>query len=732
MGKGDLIGGLSAAIITLPMSIAYGTVAFSALGPDFRPHAALIGLNTAIIGGFFAALLGGVPTQISGPKAPLTLIMTTVVAGLAADPILQNLPFGKEWIVLGLASLCVAVGGITQVLSGALGLGNIVKYIPYPVVSGFMNGIAILLVWKQLPLFLGLMGDTAITRVFFDFSPDNGITLFIGACTLVSIYVSKRYFKKIPYFLSGLIVGSAIYFLMPVLIRSPYQIAAIGDLKAVLPLPTAFFGLLQLPFDSFSRAWMLKILMYGIVLGVIGSMESLMSAVAIDNIRSGRHESKRELIGQGVGNIIASFFGSLYTAGSIPRSMANYKAGGREKMSGAICSLIILFIFLTLAPLIGKIPLSVFAAIIISVGINLFDRSTFRPFQAIRTPGRVRRDVSISLLVNLGVAFITVSINLVWAVIIGVAISAAYFIIKMGTSVIRREYTADIICSNRVRDSRQIAYLNENKSAIKVFELQGPIFFGSADRLAQILEAKMDAATYCILDMKQVTEIDSTGANILVRLYKSMLRKDKWLLISHITANHGLQDFLTISGAKQEISDDLFFQSTDLAIEWTEDQLLEQFCPTDSCRQYELNELDIFSGFSSNELERIEPLLVKDTFHKGDLVITEGDTDRDLYILTRGSVSVKIKLPFSNGEKRLFSFSAGVVFGEMALLDGKPRSAHVQADEDSEVYRLPCENFEKLLAQQPQIAAKLLKNIALVLSHRLRARSDELRMWADY
>lgn len=130
VGKGDWMGGLSAAIITLPMSIAYGIAAFAALGPDFRPHAALIGLNAAMVGGFVAALLGGVPTQISGPKAPLTLIMTTVVAGFAADPILHDVSMGKEWIVLGMVSLCVAVGGITQVLSGWLGMGNIVKYIP--------------------------------------------------------------------------------------------------------------------------------------------------------------------------------------------------------------------------------------------------------------------------------------------------------------------------------------------------------------------------------------------------------------------------------------------------------------------------------------------------------------------------------------------------------------------------------------------------------------------------
>jgi SulP family sulfate permease len=730
--KGDLMGGLSAAIITLPMSIAYGIAAFAPLGPEFRPHAAIIGLNAATIGGLFAAMLGGTPIQITGPKAPLTLIMTAVVAGLAADPILQGLPVRKEEIILGLVSLCVVVGGITQVFSGKLGLGNIVKYIPYPVVSGFMNGIAILLVWNQLPPFLGLTGNPGITRELLEFSSTDVVTLFIGVCTLVSIYVSKYCFKKLPSFLTGLIVGTAIFFLISVFIGSPHPIAAIGDLQAVIPKPTAFLGLSRLPFDSFTSEWIPKILLYGIVLGVVGSMESLMSAVAIDNIRGSRHDSEQELIGQGIGNIVAYFFGSLYAAGSVPRSISNYHAGGRNKFSGAVCSLMILFLFLALAPLIGQIPLAVFAAIIIAVGINLFDRSTLRLFKALRTPGKIRGEVCVILAVNLGVALITVCINLVAAVIVGIAISTAYFIVKMGATLIRREYTAELICSNRVRDRRQTRILQANKSAIKVFELQGPIFFGSADRLAQILETRMDAATYCILDMKQVTTIDSTGANILARVHDSLRKRNKWLLISHINADQGLLEFLALSGVKQTIADGHFFASTDLALEWAEDRLLTQFCPGDACRQYQLKAFDLFSGFSADELALVEKRLVKERFRKGELLITEGKSDRDLYLLTSGLVSVKIALPLCKGERRLFCFSAGVVFGEMALLDGKARSAHVEADADCEVYRLSYEDFETLLTRQPQLAAKQLRNIALVLSHRLRTRSDELRVLTDY
>lgn len=727
-----MVGGMSAAIVTLPMSIAYGVAAFSALGPEFRPHAALFGLNAAIIAGIFAALLGGTPAQISGPKAPLTLIITTVVASLAADPVLLNLPLDHNWLIVSLASVCVMIGGLTQVIFGVVGLGNLVKYIPYPVVAGFMNGIAILLIWNQLPPLFGYGKDIDASSAFSAFSLDNGITLLIGACTLISIYLSKRYIRRAPAFLTGLIAGSVLFFVFSSVFGPSLQVAAIGNLRPVLPLPTAFLELFHLPLNAISGTWMIKIFIYGIVLGVIGSMESLMSSVAIDNIRGTRHDSKSELLGQGIGNIIASFFGSLFAAGSIPRSIANIKAGGRNKVSGAFCSLLILIIFVSLAPVIGKIPLSVFAAIIIYVGINLFDRPTLRLFKAFQTPGRVKRDVFSILLVNIGVAAITVGVNLVWAVTIGLAISTVYFIIKMGTSVIRREYTADLICSNKVRGRQQIAHLNENKNRIKVFELHGPIFFGSADRLAQILEAKMTEATYCVLDMKQITEIDSTGANILVRLHKMFDKNNKYMLICHIHPNNKLWDFLEISGVKQEIPDDRFYLSTDLALEWAEDQLLDQLCEGGVCRHYELSELDVFADFSNEELAKFEALLDKDTYKKNEMLIKEGDSDRDLYILTRGSVSVKMNLPFSSAERRLFKFDAGVVFGEMALLDGKPRSANVQAEEDSEVYRLSYIGFEKLLDQQPHIAAKLMKNIALVLSDRLRARSNELRMMVDY
>jgi SulP family sulfate permease len=285
--------------------------------------------------------------------------------------------------------------------------------------------------------------------------------------------------------------------------------------------------------------------------------------------------------------------------------------------------------------------------------------------------------------------------------------------------------------SKKVRQAQQSQYLREHGGKILVFELQGPIFFGSADRLALLIEKKTVEAVYCILDMRQVNEIDTTGANILVRLHRVLKRQDKQLLISHIADNPSLWGFMKATGAAGLIPKENFFEDTDAALEWAEDRVLAEFSSEEKRRFYPLGETDLLQGFSPKELETFRSQLDRLEFGRGKELIREGEQSRDLYILTRGSVSIKINLPASNRKKRLFTFGAGVVFGEIALLDGNPRSAQVLAEEDSEAYRLSYAHFKKLCRENPDVAVKLLQNIAVVLSHRLRVRSEEVRMLED-
>ena len=641
--RSEFVGALSAAIITLPMAIGYGVTAFAPLGKEFFPTAALIGLNAAIIGGFFAALLGGTPAQISGPKAPLTLILASVVITLVSGSHLPPQLASNKPVIVGLTMICVLIGGVAQILFGYFKLGNIVKYVPHPVVAGFMNGIALLLIWKQLPALFGLQNGIGLKDILAESAIVNPIAVITGLVTVISIFLSRTYIKRVPSLLFGFLSGTGVYLIIWLVLKSPDLPPSIGNLQASIPGPVAFVHIFRQIKSVFSPALISELVAYGIVLGLIGSMESLFSSVVMDSLNSRRHDSNRELVGQGVGNVIASFFGALFSAASIPRSVANFRAGARGRMSGMLCSFLLLIIFLTMAPLIGRIPLAVFSGIIIAVGINLFDRSTVRMLKSLQRPNAFRKDILVTLIINISVAVITVSANLMTAVIIGMAISTAYFVTKMGTSIVRRQYSGIRLTSNKVRVLDQCQYLKENGHKIRVFELQGPIFFGSADRLAQVIETEVSGIDYCILDMKHVNEIDSTGANILIRLARSIKNRNKCLLISHIKNDNSLWGFLDAIGAVSALPTEYFFVDTDKALEWAEDELLKSYPATGETDPGQVETQDILKGLSSSDLEVFKSKLDRMTFVKGEYIIREGQTECDLFLLTRGDVCVGLE-----------------------------------------------------------------------------------------
>ena len=381
--------------------------------------------------------------------------------------------------------------------------------------------------------------------------------------------------------------------------------------------------------------------------------------------------------------------------------------------------------------MIGKIPLSIFAGVIISVGLTLFDLSVLRFVKFYRPLFGIQKDIFVNFMVHICVVVITVTISLTTAVLIGIILSTAYFILKMGMTSVRRQYSGIDITSKKIRNSAQYSCLKNNGEEIQIFELQGPIFFGSADKLTRLIESRTQEATFCILDMNHVSEIDGTGAIILIRLYKRFIKAGKHLLITHINDGHNMKDFLTITGVLSEIDERHLFHDADEALEWAEDRIISELCYIDDRRRYPLPELEVVNNFSEGELDVFRQYLDLKTFKKGDAIISEGQNERDMLMMTHGLVSISLHLPKSDRKKRLFTFGSGAIIGEMALLDGHPRSADVWADEDSEFYRLRFDGFNKICTDHPQIALKFVSNIALVISQRLRVRSQEIRMLVD-
>jgi SulP family sulfate permease len=384
---------------------------------------------------------------------------------------------------------------------------------------------------------------------------------------------------------------------------------------------------------------------------------------------------------------------------------------------------------MTLGPVIGKIPLTVIAGIIVSVGIGLFDKWILDLIRNLSQAREQQKRIMANLAVTIAVAVITVCVNLIVAVLIGIAIASGLFVVRMGKSIVKRKYSGEQIRSKKVRSLKNNMLLEDRGKGIIVYELRGPLFFGSADNLAGEIESAISHYTYCILDMKRVNEIDSTGAKILGQISKKVTASGKYLLISYLKDNPSLSGFLKAMGVYETLGEDCFFPDTDAALEWAEDNVLTQSLElAGASDRIQLEKMDILRDFTPQEIHDLKQKLTRKTFSKSEIIVKEGDTDRNLFLLAKGLVSVRIHLPERDRYKRLISYSPGVAFGEMAFLDGSPRSADVWSDEDSETYVLSPAEFSVLQKESPQIAIKLIRNIALEISDRLRIRTNEVRI----
>jgi SulP family sulfate permease len=581
--KGDFRGGITAAAVSIPQCLGYGLIVFSALGSEFASKSAFMGIYAAIFAGFIASLLGGNSIQITGPKAPVTIILASAISALMVKPeILAVSPPHRQVIILGLVAIMVFLGGLFQVIFGWLRFGTIIKYIPYPVICGFMNGIAFILIESQIKMILGISNKVSYVEILAHPARIEILTLIVGLATLVFIPLSKRFLKAVPPPLAAIVGGSLLFHIIVTFTGASSLGLEIGPIGGRWPRPDVLMNLLGVGGGEMILTFLPHLLSTALILGLIGSMDTLLSSAATDNLTGFRHDSNKELIAQGIGNITSSLFGAIFSCGSVPRAMVNFKAGGRTVCSGVFCSLALLLLVTVFPALLEKIPFCVLGGIIIYIGSILIDSWTISLLKNMATvliknnklSLRVHKDLIIDLLVILIVTAITASANLVLAVGTGVFIATVMFISATGRSIIRRVYYAVKVHSKKIRNSNDSNLLDQHGKQIVVFELSGPLFFGSAETLAQEIDNFPNEFNYCILDMKWLNDIDSTGANIILQIHRRMAKEGKYLLISHAITNPSLKRLLHVMQMFKMVGEDQFFPDTDTALEWAEDNLL--------------------------------------------------------------------------------------------------------------------------------------------------------------
>jgi SulP family sulfate permease len=723
--KGDLTGGFVAAVISVAESIPYGLLVFAPLGMAAAAQGVMAGLYASIFAAFVAALFGGTQNLISGPRASTSVIMATMTATLAASPNIDA--HGGIPMAIALTFFGVFTAGAIQIAFGAAKLGRIIKFAPYPVIAGFMNGVAILLFLGQAKFLLGLPEH-------FHWADWRSIpanlqpwTFAVAAITITAIVLGPRITRHVPSLVVGLAVGIATYYT----VASQVGLEALGPIVGEIPDGGFTFDTLVPIFDEGTSVWVLDriadIAPIIFVLAVIASIDSLMGAAALDSLTYARHNSNRELIAQGLANMTSGVVGGLACSGALARSAASYHSGGRSRLNGIAHAGFVLLITLAAGPWVGTLPRVVLAAVLTVVAVGMMDAWSRELVLRLKAAGNYRREVSANLVVVISVAIVTVAVNLIVAVATGMLIAMVLFVTQMSKSIVRRVYTGHQRRSLKVRDRHDAELLATYGDKIAVVELDGPLFFGTADALLHQAESSSADADIIVLDFRRVSEMDATGVRLLQVLARAITNGGRHLLLAHVTPLNDYGQFIAAIGGRHLFNHVLCFADTDAALEWAEDKLVLEY--TDDPRteqELALPELCIAEGFSESDIAVINSYVQRREFDAGHVLFQEGAPGDALFLLARGTVT--IRLMREDGDAlRLATLIPGVMFGEMALLERQTRSADAVATTPIVVYEMDQAHFLAILSEHPVLAAQLIANMARAIAARLRVTSDHLR-----
>ena len=719
--RAELAGGLASAILTLPLSIGFGLFALSPLGDRYAAYGVLAGLYSAIIVALVAVLLRSNSAMVFAPRSMQAYLVSMVVLHLVES---EFYPMLKDpQLTLTVIFLVIFLSGVIQAAFGAIGAGSLVKYIPYPVIAGFQNAGATLLLLSQVAPMLGLPRRLEPGMLLQELQHAQPLTLAVGALTCFLMLYAGKLTKRIPAVIVGMFAGIGLYYLFHYVGLGDHIGPFIGEFDFSMPDLRYLSGFYTLAFDRQWWGLLPSIFAWAASLALISSLDVLLCTKVMEGVTLQRQDHNRGLVRLGLGNAVASSFGGISSAISLTSSQANYASGGRTGYSVLINAILILAAVVFFSQLIALIPKVVVAGMLFVTAWRLFDRWTVQLVKRILAAGpRNRASLLLDLLVIVLVTLVSVFASLVTAVTIGVLVSVFSFLFRMSQSVIRRSLGGDVLRSRKTREPRLMQLLAEQGQRILVFELEGAVFFGTAEKLVhQIEKAVKDGARLVIVDLKRVTDIDSTGVRFLVQANDAMIKQGKFLLLSSLEEHSRLSHFLRDSGAYAAFGKNRIFVDIDHALEWAEDQLiLSELGDVGGGGEFPFGQLDIFSGLDAAELDVVKGMLSRRVYAKGDTVFREGDPGQQLFVIASGEASVRIRPLGATRDIRLVTFSAGTIFGEVALLDTEVRSASVLADEELVCYVLEHEVFQQLASSHPDIAVTLLRNLGRELSNRLR------------
>lgn len=464
--RGDITGGITAGVVALPLALALGVA--SGLGP-------MAGIYGAIAVGFFAALFGGTGPQISGPTGPMVVVLAGLFASLSGDA--------------ALIFTAVILAGLIQVAFGLFGLGHYIRLVPYPVISGFMTGIGVIIIILQLNPLLGHDSPSgtlgALGFLPAALSDVHLVNLLLGLGTLAMVYSwPARFGRYLPAPLAALIAGTLVAYFA-------FEVPVLGSIPTGLP---------ELHLPVFNGEKMFLVVEAAVILAVLGSLDSLLTSLVADNMTRERHHSNRELIGQGFGNTAAGLIGGIAGAGATMRTVVNIRSGGRSRLSGMVHALVLLAVALGLGPLAANIPMAVLAGILVKVGLDIIDWRYLK---------RAHQGPRWDLILMALVLVLTIFVDLITAVAAGVVLAALAFV----KQVAQLQIAGLRNLPEHLDSPEDRAILERHREAIALFEFSGPLSFGAAADLGHhVREHCEPGSRILILDFSSVPFLDLSAA----------------------------------------------------------------------------------------------------------------------------------------------------------------------------------------------------------------------------
>jgi SulP family sulfate permease len=730
---GDIWGGFAAMLVALPSAVAYGVAIYGLLGPDYVGYGVRAGILGAIAIGLVTPAIGGAPRLISAPSAPAAAVLSTLVAELAAGGPGAAGRLAPERIVV-LITLIALLSSCLQILYGAVGGGRLIKYIPYPVVSGYLSGVGMTIFVSQVPKFLGWSNDVSFWSGVT--SPGNWQwpALVVGTVTIAGMLAGPRLTRAVPATILGLSAGVATYFGLalsrPELLHLAHNKMVIGPVGGGLGAVVAGFQERLNAFGIVRFSDLGTLLVPALTLSVLLSIDTLKTCVVVDTMTHARTNSDRELVGQGAGNVASALIGGMPGSGAMGATLVNINSGGRTRMSGLLEGVFVLAAFMLFGNWIAWVPVSALAGILFVVAYRMFDWSSFHLLR--------QRSTVLDFCVIASVVVVAVGVSLIAAAGTGLALSILLFIREqIRGSVIRRKLTGESMSSTQHRSPEEQTVLQKHGRLTAICELQGSLFFGTTDQLYTDLEPDLKHCRFLILDMRRVHSVDYTAAHLLEQFEAILHERGGYLIFSRLPAalptGQDLRTYFAQIGVTNKKQNVRRFDTLDDAVEWVEDRILAENLPgrEPDETQLELSQFGLLRDIGPDQLaDFMKHCVVGRSCASGEAIFRADGAADELYLVRRGIV--RLVLPVGNGgHHNLASICRGDFFGELAFLDRGRRSANALATTAVDLYVISRTQFDVVAGNHPEIAAKILGRLAHTLAVRLRHADTELRAWYE-